>query len=28
LVGYRNADEFDLLDHDALKLIGLTSERP
>src|SRR5262249_35081995 len=28
LVGYRNADEFDLLDHDALNLIGFTSGRP
>jgi hypothetical protein len=28
LVGYRNANEFDLLDHNSLNLIELTSGRP
>src|SRR5262249_7034811 len=28
LVGYWNTDEFDLLDHDALNLIGPISSRP
>jgi hypothetical protein len=28
LVGYGDADEFDLLDHDALKLIGFSASRP
>jgi hypothetical protein len=28
LVGYGNADEFDLLNHDALNLIGFCASRP
>jgi hypothetical protein len=27
LVGYGDADEFDVLDHDAMKLIGVSATR-